>query len=136
MGHARGAALGDSLANLLNAAGYAVTREFYINDAGNQIEKLAESLEARYLQALGQPVEFPEDGYHGADLIATAENFIQAFGDRYLKANANQRRKQLLKFALQEKQAAIRETLKVLASNLTSGSVNSPCMMPEKLFKP
>lgn len=112
VGHARGAALGDSLANLLNAAGYAVTREFYINDAGNQIEKLAESLEARYLQALGQPVEFPEDGYHGADLIATAENFIQAFGDRYLKANANQRRKQLLKFALQEKQAAIRETLK------------------------
>jgi len=112
IGHARGAALGDSLANLLTAAGYQVTREFYINDAGNQIEKLADSLEARYLQAFGQMVDFPEDGYHGADLIETIQNFIVAVGDQYLNVEIEVRRKNLLQFALKEKQDAIRGTLK------------------------
>ncbi len=69
IGHARNAAVGDTLANILTAAGYHVTREYYINDAGKQIENLAYSIEARYLQALGKPAELPEDGYHGKDII-------------------------------------------------------------------
>ena len=74
MGNARGAALGDTLANLLNWAGYVASREFYINDAGNQIEKFSASLEARYLQLLGQKAEFPADGYQGQDITDTMPN--------------------------------------------------------------
>src|SRR5699024_3192165 len=69
LGHARGASIGDSLCNILDAAGYDVSREYYINDAGNQITKLAKSLEARYRQALGQEADMPEDGYHGKDIV-------------------------------------------------------------------
>lgn len=78
MGNARGGALGDSLAEVLSWAGYDVTREFYINDAGNQIEKFGCSLEARYIQALkGEDAfEFPEDGYHGEDIKKHAADFI------------------------------------------------------------
>jgi arginyl-tRNA synthetase len=112
IGHARGAALGDCLANLLTAVGYAVTREFYINDAGNQIEKFADSLVARYYQALGQNVEFPEDGYHGKDLIETVDNFIGEVGQQYQNVDIEIRRKGLLQFALKEKLEAIRQTLK------------------------
>ena len=68
MGNARGAAIGDSLASILEMAGYDVEREFYVNDAGNQIEKFATTLNALYLMELGYDAEFPEDGYHGADL--------------------------------------------------------------------
>ncbi|MGI6649431.1 MAG: arginine--tRNA ligase [Bacillota bacterium] len=111
IGHARGAALGDTLANLLTAVGCRVTREFYINDAGNQIEKFADSLEARYAQALGQPVPLPEDGYHGEDLVETVQNFISQYGDRYLNAAPAERRQTLVDFALKEKLTAIRTTL-------------------------
>ncbi|RIN23417.1 arginine--tRNA ligase [Staphylococcus succinus] len=70
IGHARNAAVGDTLANILEAAGYHVTREYYINDAGNQITKLARSIEARYFEALGDTAyKMPEDGYHGKDII-------------------------------------------------------------------
>ncbi|MDF1511959.1 arginine--tRNA ligase, partial [Robertmurraya sp. DFI.2.37] len=69
LGHARGAAVGDSLCNILAKAGYDVSREYYINDAGNQINNFALSLEARYFQALGLEKEMPEDGYHGEDII-------------------------------------------------------------------
>ncbi len=69
LGHARGAAVGDSLCNVLAKAGYDVSREYYINDAGNQINNLAISVEARYFQALGLEKEMPEDGYHGEDII-------------------------------------------------------------------
>ena len=68
IGNARGGALGDCLAAVLDKAGYDVTREFYVNDAGNQIAKFGASLEARYLQIFDYSVEFPEDGYHGADI--------------------------------------------------------------------
>lgn len=68
IGHARNAAVGDTLCNILDAAGYDVTREYYINDAGNQITNLAKSIEARYLQHLGQKAEMPADGYHGQDI--------------------------------------------------------------------
>lgn len=77
MGNARGGALGDSLANLLKMAGYDVTKEFYINDAGNQIVNLGLSLEARYRQELGDTdYPFPEKGYHGKDIIDTAKRII------------------------------------------------------------
>ncbi|PAF23435.1 arginine--tRNA ligase [Terribacillus saccharophilus] len=83
LGHARGAAVGDSLCNILDAAGYEVGREYYINDAGNQINNLARSVEARYLQALGQAAEMPEDGYHGKDIIGIGKQLAEEYGDSY-----------------------------------------------------
>ncbi|HWQ72165.1 MAG TPA: arginine--tRNA ligase [Desulfitobacteriaceae bacterium] len=112
MGNARGAALGDSLASLLAMAGYEVSREFYINDTGNQIENFALSLEARYLQQLGQDVSFPEDGYHGEDLIQTVKDLILKIGDKYLSVDPVLRREFLTRYALEEKMVHIRETLK------------------------
>ena len=102
MGNARGGALGDCLAAVLDAAGYDVWREFYINDAGNQIEKFAISLEARYLQHfLGEDaVEFPEDAYHGDDIKEHAADFAEKFGDSYVKADEQERRKALVAYAL------------------------------------
>lgn len=111
MGNARGAALGDSLASLLSMAGYEVSREFYINDAGNQIHNFALSLEARYLQQLGQDVPFPEGGYHGEDLIDTVKGLIAKVGDKYLNVEEELRREFLVRYALEEKLTQIRETL-------------------------
>ncbi|HVJ49189.1 arginine--tRNA ligase [Desulfitobacterium sp.] len=111
MGNARGAALGDSLASLLTMAGYEVSREFYINDAGNQIHNFALSLEARYLQQLGQDVPFPEEGYHGEDLIDTVKGLIAKVGDKYLNVDAELRREFLVRYALEEKLTQIRQTL-------------------------
>ncbi len=103
MGNARGGAIGDSLANILAAAGYDVTKEFYINDAGAQIEKFGKSLEARYIQALkGEDAfEFPEDGYHGDDIKEHAQNFIDINGDKYLDASEEERRGALVEYALE-----------------------------------
>jgi arginyl-tRNA synthetase len=84
LGHARGAAFGDSLCNILDKAGYKVTREYYINDAGNQINNLALSVEARYMQALGMEKEMPADGYHGADIIEIGKTLATEFGERYV----------------------------------------------------
>ncbi len=102
MGNARGGALGDCLAAALDAAGYDVTREFYINDAGNQIEKFGASLEARYCQHfLGEEAfQFPEDGYHGDDIKAHAANFAEIFGDAYLNSTERERRDALVAYAL------------------------------------
>lgn len=111
MGNARGAALGDSLASLLDFAGYQVEREYYINDAGNQIINFGKSLEARYLQALGQETLVPEDGYHGEDLIATVKNFIAQGGDQLLTASPEKRQQELIVFALDEKLTNIKNTL-------------------------
>lgn len=92
IGHARNAAVGDTLCNILDAAGYDVTREYYINDAGNQITNLAKSIEARYLQHLGQEAEMPADGYHGqdiqnigADLAEKQPNLMDLSDDERLK---------------------------------------------------
>jgi arginyl-tRNA synthetase len=103
MGNARGGVLGDALASVLERAGYEVSREFYVNDAGNQIEKFAESIDARYTQLiLGEDsVEFPEDGYHGEDIRELAELFRAKFGDEYLKKNAAERHEAMAKFGLQ-----------------------------------
>lgn len=102
MGNARGGALGDCLAAVLDAAGYNVWREFYVNDAGNQIEKFAMSLEARYLQLYkGEAaVEFPEDGYQGADIMARAKEYADTFGDNLLSLSSTERKKALVDFAL------------------------------------
>ncbi|MFS0783897.1 arginine--tRNA ligase [Bacillus sp. 1P06AnD] len=83
LGHARGAAVGDSLCNILDMAGYDVSREYYINDAGNQINNLALSVEARYFQALGLEKEMPADGYHGQDIIEIGKKLVEDFGDRF-----------------------------------------------------
>jgi len=79
-GHARGAAIGDSLTRIMSKAGYKVTREYYLNDAGNQINNMARSLQARYLQACGVDIAVPEDGYHGKDLIEIAARMIEEVG--------------------------------------------------------
>ncbi len=102
MGNARGGALGDCLASVLDWAGFDVCREFYINDAGNQIEKFANSLEARYIQELKgeDAVEFPEDGYHGEDIRVHAKNFIGLYGDSYLDKPSEERKKALVDYAL------------------------------------
>ncbi|KLU59188.1 arginine--tRNA ligase [Peptococcaceae bacterium CEB3] len=112
MGNARGAALGDSLASLLQMAGYEVSREFYINDAGNQIHNFALSLEARYLQLLGQDAPIPEGGYHGEDLLDTVQGLMDRDGDKYLNMDAGLRQEFLVRYALAEKMGQIRETLK------------------------
>lgn len=84
LGHARGAAVGDALCNVLDFAGYKVTREYYINDAGAQVGNLAKSIEARYKQALGMEAEMPEDGYYGEDIIGFAKELAEQEGDRLL----------------------------------------------------
>jgi len=104
MGNARGGALGDCLASVLDWAGYDVTREFYVNDAGNQIEKFGKSLEARYIQELKgeDAAEFPEDGYHGEDIRVRAREYIEAFGDGLLTADSETRKKALVDFSLEK----------------------------------
>ncbi|MDU9694819.1 arginine--tRNA ligase [Priestia aryabhattai] len=91
LGHARGAAVGDSLCNVLEKAGYDVSREYYINDAGNQINNLAYSVEARYMQALGLEKEMPADGYHGADIINIGKELAKEHGDKYVNASEEER---------------------------------------------
>ena len=102
MGNARGGALGDCLAAVLDWAGYDVTREFYVNDAGNQIEKFGKSLEARYLQIYQgeEAVPFPEDGYHGEDIRIRAQEFADIHGDAYVDAEEKERRDALVAYAL------------------------------------
>ena len=86
LGHARGAAIGDCICRLYEKAGYDVTREYYVNDAGNQINNLAKSLRVRYHEALGDfSLEFPEDGYHSDDLKKLAQIMVDEVGDKYLK---------------------------------------------------
>lgn len=102
MGNARGGAIGDCLAAAMDACGYNVTREFYINDAGNQIEKFGLSLEARYLQIFKgeDAVEFPEDGYHGEDIKERAQQYADVHGDSLLNVSEQERRQALVDFAL------------------------------------
>lgn len=89
VGTARGAAVGDSLARLLEASGYEVTREYYINDAGNQITHLGESIQARYMNLFGIEKEIPEDGYNGQDIHDIARRLKEEYGDSLLnKENA------------------------------------------------
>ncbi|MBP1736655.1 MAG: arginine--tRNA ligase [Oscillospiraceae bacterium] len=102
IGNARGGVLGDALASILERAGYDVWREFYVNDAGNQVDKFGLSLEARYIQLLKgeNAVVFPEDGYHGEDIKALAKVFYARYGDRYLYADAEERQTFMKEFGL------------------------------------
>ena len=111
VGHGRGAAVGSALANLMKAAGYDVTREYYINDAGNQIENLAASVNARYLALMGVECEFPENGYHGVDIIDTAKRIVKIYGDKFMQMEEEDRLHEFKTLALKEKLAALKEDL-------------------------
>ena len=111
IGNARGGAIGDCLASVLDAAGYDVQREFYINDAGNQIEKFATSLEVRYLQECGKDVELPEDAYHGEDITVHARNFYSEVGDKYAECDSKERRDALVAYALPKNIAGLEADL-------------------------
>ena len=100
IGNARGGALGDALAAVMDAAGYYTEREFYINDAGNQINKFGLSLDLRYSQLYRDGIEMPEDSYHGEDIIAHAKAFAEIHGDKYMNCDEAERRKALVEFAL------------------------------------
>lgn len=111
IGHARGAAYGSALVNLLQAAGYDVLSEYYVNDAGNQIDHLAESINARYLQLNGMDAEIPEDGYHGQDIIDTARHILEKDGKKYLDMDEKERLEIFKKLGLEEKLAALKKDL-------------------------
>ena len=113
MGNARGGVLGDCLAEVLHRAGNDVTREFYVNDAGNQIDKFALSLDARYRQLiLGEDaVPFPEDGYHGNDIKALAKLFYEEHGDSWLQKDDAERRQALASFGLEHNIPAMKADL-------------------------
>ena len=104
MGNARGGVLGDALASVLDRVGYNVWREFYVNDAGNQIEKFANSIDVRYQQLLlgEDKVEFPEDGYHGDDIKELAKLFRESHGDGWLNLPTAQRHEAMAKFGLEQ----------------------------------
>lgn len=111
IGNARGGAIGDCLASVLDAAGYDVQREFYVNDAGNQIEKFATSLEVRYLQECGKDIELPEDAYHGEDITVHARNFFSEVGDKYANCDSQERRDALVAYALPKNIAGLEADL-------------------------
>lgn len=103
IGNARGGVLGDAMASILERAGWNVWREFYVNDAGNQVELFARSVEARYIQLLKgeDAVEFPEDGYHGDDIREIARLFREQFGDGYLDVDQETRRREMRVFGIE-----------------------------------
>lgn len=113
MGNARGGAIGDCLAAAMDACGFDVTKEFYINDAGNQIEKFGLSLDIRYQQIFKgeDAVELPEDSYHGEDIKERAQQFAEIHGDSYLNASEEERRKALVDFALPKNVAGLKADL-------------------------
>ncbi len=113
MGNARGGALGDCLASVMDFAGYDVSREFYVNDAGNQIEKFGLSLDIRYQQLYkgGDAPELPEDSYHGEDIVTRAKEFAEINGDKYIDATEAERRKALIDYALPKNIAAMKDNL-------------------------
>jgi len=112
LGHARGASVGDSLCNVMDFAGFDVSREYYINDAGNQINNLAYSLEARYKQALGMDAEMPEDGYHGPDIIEIAGKLKEEFGADILEKSDEERFKFFREHGLRLELAKLQNDLK------------------------
>ncbi|MBE4907727.1 arginine--tRNA ligase [Bacillus luteolus] len=112
LGHARGAAVGDTLCNILAKAGYEVSREYYINDAGNQINNLALSVQARYFQALGQDFPMPEDGYHGEDIVGIGRKLVEEFGDKYSDVSEEERLAFFREYGLKYEMAKLQHDLK------------------------
>lgn len=111
LGHARGAAVGDSLCNILEKAGYEVTREYYINDAGNQIHNLALSVEARYFQALGMEKEMPADGYYGQDIIDLGKKLADEYGRKFVDADEKTRYEFFRQYGLDYEMAKLKKDL-------------------------
>ncbi|PYI52681.1 arginine--tRNA ligase [Paenibacillus flagellatus] len=111
LGHARGAAIGDALCNVLDFAGYDVSREYYINDAGNQVDNLAKSIEARYLQALGREADMPEDGYYGEDIKTFGQELKEREGDRLASLPEDERRAFFKAYGLEKELAKIKRDL-------------------------
>lgn len=111
VGHGRGAAAGSAIVNILRAAGYDVESEYYINDAGNQMENLAKSVNARYLELLGKNIEFPADGYHAVDIIDTTKKIIAEHGDKFLNLPEDERLKILQRLAYADKLAELKKDL-------------------------
>ncbi len=112
LGHARGAAVGDALCNVLDMAGFDVSREYYINDAGNQIANLAYSIEARYMQALGKDWPMPEDGYHGQDIIEFGQELAKEAGDKYVELSQEERFQFFREYGLKKELAKLKNDLK------------------------
>jgi len=112
-GHARGAAIGDSLTRIMKAAGYDVTREYYLNDAGNQINNMAKSLQARYLQHCGVDIAVPEDGYHGKDLIEIADDLYQEVKEVYKNLPLEETLPIFRKYGLEKETDKLRDDLKL-----------------------
>ncbi len=114
MGNARGGVLGDTLANILRREGYDTWKEFYVNDAGNQIHKFAQSIHARYMQILlGEDnYPFPEEGYHGDDIKELAQGFYEAYGDSYKEAPEEKRLDDMAKFGLERNIPKMKEDLR------------------------
>src|SRR5690625_343188 len=111
LGHARGAAYGDALCNVLAATGHQVEREYYINDAGNQIDNLALSIEARYLEKLDMPAQMPEDGYFGQDIIEIAQTIIEEDGDKWIEESKEKRVSYFKEYGLAYLLGRIKEVL-------------------------
>jgi len=111
LGHARGAAVGDALCNVLDMAGFDVTREYYINDAGNQIANLAKSIEARYMQALGKDFPMPEDGYHGQDIVEFGKELAAESGDKYVSMPEEERFQFFRDYGLKRELAKLKQDL-------------------------
>ncbi|TWT03486.1 arginine--tRNA ligase [Planomicrobium sp. CPCC 101079] len=111
LGHARGASVGDSLCNVLDLAGYEVSREYYINDAGNQINNLALSIEARYFEALGHADSMPEDGYRGQDIKDIAEDLVKEHGDKFADMTHEERYKEFRAHGLKVELAKLQKDL-------------------------
>ncbi len=111
IGNARGGALGDCLAAVLEIAGFEVEREFYINDAGNQINKFGLSLDLRYQQIYKDSIEMPEDSYHGEDIIAHAKAFSEIYGNSFMDKPEIERRKALIDFALPKNIQGLKDDL-------------------------
>ena len=112
IGNARGGVLGDALSAVLEAAGYSVEREFYVNDAGNQVNRYGLSIEARYMQQFQPDFPFPEDGYKGKDVTANAEAFIKEHGDKYVESEPEERRRALIAFAIPRNIQGLHDDLK------------------------
>ncbi|MBQ1468975.1 MAG: arginine--tRNA ligase, partial [Solobacterium sp.] len=110
-GHARGAASGDSTARLMKMAGYDVTREYYVNDAGNQINNMAKSLQARYLQACGMDAEMPQDGYYGEDLVIIAGEIFKEIGIKYADTDLQESLPYFRAYGLKAEVAKLRRDL-------------------------
>jgi len=114
VGHGRGAVLGSTLANVLRSAGYRVTTEYYINDAGSQLEAFYRSLYARYQQALGKENEVPANGYHGYYLIDLAREIVKEYGDKFAKMPEDRALTEIGRIGIEREMQQIKDDLKTL----------------------